>query len=188
MRPEAGPDLIERARRDRAAFGEIYDLYLRRVYAFCLAHSGGKEEAEDLTAQTFERALDAIDRYQERGVPFSAWLLRIAANVAVDRARRGGRITLLGDQSPPEQDASRSAQLGPEHWVERWERAAWLCAHLATLPEDQRQAIRLRFLEDQAVREVAARMDRSEGAVKQLLHRALTALRGRIHQEARADV
>ena len=188
MREEAGADLIERARQDRAAFGEIYDLYLRRIYAFCLAHSATREEAEDLTAQTFERALGAIGRYQEHGVPFSSWLLRIAANLAADRARRGGRITLLGDAPPPEEDPSRSGQVGPEGWAERWERAAWLRDHLATLPEDQRQAVRLRFLEDQAVRDVATRMGRSEGAVKQLLHRALTALRGRIHQEALTEV
>ena len=91
MRREADPELIARARHDRAAFAALYDLYVARVYAFCAVHSATREEAEDLTAQTFEQALGAIARYEERGQPFSAWLLRIAANAAANRARAGTR-------------------------------------------------------------------------------------------------
>lgn len=190
MREEAGADLIARARHDHAAFGEVYDLYVRRIYAFCLVHSASREEAEDLTAQTFERALGAIGRYQDLGVPLSAWLLRIAANAAADRARRRGRIIVLGEEALPAGDAAHAGpgDLEPEQWAERWERASWLRRRLAVLPRDQYEAVRLRYLEDQAVREVALQMGRSEGAVKQLLHRAMAALRGQVGQEATIDV
>jgi RNA polymerase sigma-70 factor, ECF subfamily len=187
MRAEAEAELIARARHDREAFGEIYDLYVHRVYAFCLGHSASREEAEDLTAQTFERALTAIGRYEARGVPFSAWLLRIAANAAVDRARRGNRVILLTADRPPDEWDHQPAQALAEQWVERWERAAWLRGHLITLPEDQQRAVRLRFYEDRALLDVATHMGRSEGAVKQLLQRALRALRVRLEQEAMAD-
>lgn len=183
--PEATADLIARARHDRAAFSEIYDLYLRRVYAFCRAHSAGQEEAEDLTALTFERALVAIARYEERGTPFSSWLLRIAANAAADRWRRGGRETsLAGDDAPHDEPASSQPQA--TEWVEQWERAAWMRGCLAALPEDQERAVRLRFFEDRSIAEVAALMGRSEGAAKQLLHRALKALRVLMSQEGMA--
>lgn len=183
MREEAGADLIARACHDPSAFGELYDLYLRRIYAFCLGHSATREEAEDVTAQTFAQALVAIERYDERGVPFSAWLLRIAAHLMVDRGRRGGREILLGDAAPPENRRHCLAE-SPEQCAERWERAEWLRGHLAELPEDQRQAVRLHFLEDRALRDIAVRLGRSEGAVKQLLHRALRTLRARLEQEA----
>ena len=120
-------------------------------------------------------------------MPFSAWLLRIAANAAVDRARRGNRVILLTADRPPEEWDHQPTQALAEQWVERWERAAWLRRHLITLPEDQQRAVRLRFYEDRALLDVAAHMGRSEGAVKQLLQRALRALRVRLEQEAMAD-
>src|SRR5579859_605724 len=117
MHPEAGADLVERARHDRAAFGEIYDLYVRRVYAFCLSHTGNKEVAEDVTSQTFERALGAIARYEHRGAPLSSWLFRIAANLIRDRGRRESRVVLLGDDPPPESRLEGPSETSPEEWV-----------------------------------------------------------------------
>ena len=189
MREEAGSELIVRAKWDRAAFGDIYDFYLNRVYAFCLGHSSGREEAEDLTAQTFERALVALPRYDDRGIPFSVWLLRIAANAAVDRARRGARV---GSQARPaatdegrafEEEAVPARDPGPDEWAERWERARAMRVRLAALPDDQRRALHLRYVEDRPLLDIAAAMGRSEGAVKQLLQRGLKALRSRIQEE-----
>jgi RNA polymerase sigma-70 factor (ECF subfamily) len=188
MYAEAAPDLIEHARHDRAAFGEIYDIYVRRVYAYCLSHSKDPAEAEDLTSHTFERALGAISRYQDRGAPFSAWLLRIAANLLTDRGRRSGRIVYIGDNPLPEPGADRPHEPGPEELVEQWERAGLLRERMATLPEDQRRALQLRFWHGLAVAEVAERMDRNENATKQLLHRAIRNLRSRLGDEVPADV
>lgn len=178
MRREAPGKLIARAREDRAAFGEIYDLYLNRVYAFCRKYTATSEEAEDLTAQTFERALAGIGRYEERGSPFSAWLLRIASNAIIDRSRRPGISPLLdGDK----------ARLGDETFPAKWEEAYWMQRHVASLPDDQREAIRLRFYEDQRIQDVAQTMGRSDGAVKQLLRRALRTLNRRIEAEQREE-
>src|SRR5579875_2887705 len=100
MATEADADLIARARHDRAAFGELYRLYVHRIYLFCLPHTGHHEMAEDLTSQTFERALRTIHRYEDRGTPFSRWLLRIASSALGDYGRHDGReSTILVDES-----------------------------------------------------------------------------------------
>ena len=191
-RTEADEALIARARHDRAAFAAIYDLYVQRVYAFCLTHSTTREEAEDLTAQTFERALTAMPRYEDHGAPLSSWLFRIAANAAIDRGRRDGRLRILSSDHEAAEHAERvqveHSDSGPERMVERWEAAVSVREHLAALPEDQRRAVRLRYFEDQGLREIAERMGRSEGAIKQLLHRAVAALRVEMRQEDRANV
>jgi len=171
---EAPAGLIERARDDREAFGELYDHYLPRVYGFCRKYSRTREEAEDLTAEAFERALSGISTYQDRKVPFSRWLLRIAHNVILNHARRGNRITM------PENDLE---MIGGDSDMGAWEEAWWLRLHVQRLPDDQQEVVRLRFYEDQRFRDVAARMDRSEGAVKQLLRRALQGLYLQIQQE-----
>ncbi len=178
-RAQISPDVIERARTDRAAFGEIYDHYLPRVYAFCRLQSGTREEAEDLTAQTFEQALRAIRRYDYRGLPLSAWLIRIAANAAKDRSRRSSRGFL---------HASSLSLDGTTSWLHEWEQTYWLRGHVTALPPDQQEVVRLRFYEDQPFATVAARMGRTEGAVKQLLRRALATLQARLVEEASADV
>ncbi len=183
-RQEAAPELIARARHDRAAFAGLYDLYVTRVYAFCAVHSRTREEAEDLTAQTFERALGAIGRYEERGAPFSAWLLRIAVNAAINRGRRPTAVPLHSGGTAGDADAAAAVEdPGADGWVEEWERADWIEEHLAALSADGQQVVRLRFYDDLSFDDVAARMDRSEGAVKQLLRRTLMALRGRIREE-----
>jgi RNA polymerase sigma-70 factor (ECF subfamily) len=180
MYPEASGALIERARRDRSAFGELYDLYVRRVYAFSLTQTGDRDEAEDVTAATFERALNAIGRYEDRGAPLSSWLFRIAANIVADRHRQGGRVQVLGDDPVPEDRLDRPPEEDPQAQVERWERAAALRERIEALAPDQREAIRLRYLEGLSVAEVAERVGRNENATKQLLHRAMTTLRSRM--------
>ncbi len=174
MDGEAPPELIAQARHDRAAFGDLYDQYLHRVYGFCRKYSGTREEAEDLTAETFERALAGISRYEDRNLPFSRWLLRIAHNVILNHARRAGQSTVL--HADP-------ALIGDDSHLDDWAEAHWLRMHVQHLPDDQQEVVRLRFYEDQRFRDVAARMDRSEGAVKQLLRRALQELHRQIQQE-----
>lgn len=178
--PEASAALIERARHDRVAFGELYDLYLRRVYAFSLTHTRDRDEAEDVTAATFERALNAIGRYEDRGAPLSSWLFRIAANIVTDRYRRESRVHTLGDEPVPEDRLEGQGEEDPQVQVERWERAAVLREQIASLAPDQQDAIRLRYLEGLSLAEVAERMGRNENATKQLLHRATTSLRARL--------
>jgi RNA polymerase sigma-70 factor, ECF subfamily len=182
---EIEPAVIQRARTDRTAFGDLYDFYLPHVHAFCHAHTPTREDAEDMTAQTFERALAAIGRYENRGVPFSAWLLRIAANAIADLYRRRGRapLVLLGDNPIPEAALGSASTNLTDVLVERWEDAGRLLAHVATLPPDQQEAVTLRYMRDQSVHEIARRMDRSDAAVRQLLSRAVRGLRLRLKQE-----
>lgn len=175
-REEAASKLIERAKDNPTVFGDIYDIYADRIFSFCRVHSSSQEEAQDLMAQTFERALTAIARYEHRGVPFSRWLFRIAANLSADRAR-APKVVHLGEHREMEAILAGPESEAADTWVERWARADWLQEHVDTLPMDQQRVIRLRFYEDRALADVATEMGRSDGAVRQLLHRAVRALR-----------
>ena len=158
------PALVEAARTDRARFIELYDRHFHRVYAYARRRSASRAEAEDVTAEVFHRALSNLDRYEWRGIPFVAWLYRIAAHELADRRKAAGRVA--GAQ-PPE-------AAGPDPDLER--RIA-LFELVARLPEDQRRVIELRFGEERSIQEVAAALAKSEGAVKQLQRRAIGKLR-----------
>jgi RNA polymerase sigma-70 factor, ECF subfamily len=142
---------------------------------------GSHSDAEDLAAQTFQRALEAIGRYEERGLPFGAWLFRIAHNLIVDRRRvQRGDLPLDGmlhdpiDRDPP-----------PDAMVVAQEAATTAWDAVATLPPLQRRAVALRFGQDLSHAEVGQRIGRSEAATKQLVYRAMLTLRARLGQEAR---
>lgn len=183
-REEAEADLVDRARQqDRSAFAELYDFYIERVYAFSLTYTHNREDAEDLTSQTFESALSAIGRYRDQGAPFSSWLLRIAANAAMKRARHNGRVILMGDDSSWKDGVIDARNVEIDEWVSRWERADWLQGHMAALPPDYRRVIQLRYWKDLPLGSVAQRMGRSETATRQLLRRAIKALRARITED-----
>lgn len=187
MPDEASADLIEEAKHNRLAFGRLYDLYVHRIYGFALGHTRTREEAEDVTAQTFERALAAVGRYEPRGAPFSAWLYRIAANIAIDRARHRGGMALVGEETLVDARA-HGDDADPPALVEQWERANWLLDHVTTLPREQRQAIELRFWGERSFAEIGEVLGRSEAAAKQLVYRALRGLRGQIEGEASSNV
>jgi RNA polymerase sigma-70 factor (ECF subfamily) len=127
-------------------------------------HSSSREEAEDLTSQTFERALAAIDRYQPRGAPFSQWLYRIAANLAIDRARRKGGAVMIADAVLPVAGQPDRAPQPPE-LVERWELANWLLDRISNLPSEQQRAVQLRFWKERSFAEIGETMGRSEPAL-----------------------
>ncbi len=179
MATEADAELIARARHDRAAFGELYRLYANRIYLFCLTHTGHHEQAEDLTSQTFERALRTIHRYDDRGTPFSRWLLRIATSALGDYGRHDGReSTMLVDESLLDEAGPRGSDSGLDPLVEQWERADRLHAHImAALSPDQQLIIQLRFYEDRTLEDAARLMGRNPAAARQFLHRAIAALR-----------
>lgn len=158
--------LIEAAQADPARFVEIYERYVDRIYAFVSRRTGNRAAAEDITSQVFERALRAIERFEWRAVPVSAWLFRIAANALADHWRERARSA---DEVPLEvPDPGELADI---------EQRITLHQHVEQLPDVQRQVIRMRFVEEKSIREVAAALNRSEGAVKQLQLRALENLR-----------
>ena len=158
--------LIEAAQADPARFVEVYERYVNRIYAFVSRRTENRAAAEDITSQVFERALAALGRFEWRGLPVAAWLFRIASNALADHWRQRARDT---QDSPPD--------VPDAHEVENIERRIALYQHVEQLPDLQRRVIQMRFIEEKSVREVAAALDRSEGAVKQLQLRALDHLR-----------
>ena len=163
--------LIEAAQRDPSRFAELYDAHFHPVYAYIARRVGSRAEAEDLTSEVFHQALANLPRFQWRGVPFAAWLFRIAANALADHYRKTARDRSLALPDAPPQEDSEDA-----------ERRARMYRLVAELPEDQRLVLRLRFSEEKSIRDVAREIGRSEGAVKQLQFRALQGLRARVRE------
>jgi RNA polymerase sigma-70 factor, ECF subfamily len=161
--------LVEAAQKDPARFGELYEMHFERVYLFIARRVGDRDVAEDLTSDVFHKALANLKRFEWRGVPFGAWLLRIAANAVTDRGKRSGRELSFAD--PPE--------ISTPSDMEQIEDGARLFRLVNELPEDQRQVVMMRFAEQQSIREIAGKLGRSEGAVKQLQFRGLQNLKSR---------
>jgi RNA polymerase sigma-70 factor, ECF subfamily len=156
--------LVEAAQADPERFLDLYDRYFHRVWAYAIRRARNRTEAEDVTSEVFRRALEKLRDYEWRGVPFLAWLLRIAANILADRWQRAGKES---SDAPPE-SAVPDADL---------ERRAMLFQLIRRLPEIQRRVIELRYVEEHSLIEVAAVLGKTEGAVKQLQRRALEHLR-----------
>jgi len=161
--------LIEAAQRDPLQFAELYEQNFDRVYAFVSYRVRHRDEAEDLTAEVFQRALGNIQRFEWKGLPFAAWLLGIANKVLADRWERLGKR-----QEIP---ADEIELAGTDAAIEQ---RAMLLQLVDALPVDQRQVIVRRFVDQRSIREIALEMGRSEGAVKQLQFRALQALRAQM--------
>lgn len=161
--------LIEAAQKDPARFGELYELHFDRVYAYIAARVRGRAEAEDLTAEVFHHALARLPKFEWRGAPYAAWLYRIAANAITDRARRLERERGLPE--PAMDPASEPAEPAEER--------ARIFGLVRELPAEQRRVLEMRFVEEKSIREIAAALGRTEGAVKQLQFRAVQTLRAR---------
>ena len=165
--------LIEAAQQDPARFAELYEINFERVYAFVVKRVGNRTETEDLTSEVFHQALANLKRFEWRGIPFAAWLFRIAANLIADRWHRAGR------EVPDDSGKIESVQVSPLE-IEEVERRATLFRLVDTLPPEQRRVVVLRFVEQKSIKDVARETRKTEGAVKQLQFRALTSLRARM--------
>jgi RNA polymerase sigma-70 factor (ECF subfamily) len=158
--------LIEAAQADPARFVDLYERNVHRVYAYVARRASSRAEAEDVTSEVFEHALTNLRKFEWRGVPFLAWLFRIAANALADRWRRASRDSY---ELPPD--------LPDGHEAEEIERRAMVAQLVDRLPDAQRRVIEMRFVDQRSIREIAQALDRSEGAIKQLQLRALETLR-----------
>ena len=163
--------LVEAAKKDPSRFAELYELNFAQVYAFIARRVGDRDVAQDLTSDVFHKALASIQTFEWRGVPFAGWLLRIAANMIVDRSKRSGREVSAQDDVPDP---------GTQPNLEEIDQHARLFRLVEQLPPDQRRVIGMRFAEEKSIREIAHELGRSEGAVKQLQFRALQSLRDRM--------
>ncbi len=164
--------LVEAAKADPAAFGRLYDRHVGRIYNYVYHHVGNRADAEDLTAVVFQKAFEAIGRYRWQGVPFSDWLYRIAFNVVAGHFRRRRAEVPL-----PEAELVPAEGPSPEEAAEAGEERVLITALLRRLPLSQQEALVLRYAQDLGISEIARVMGRSEGAIKQLIHRGLQTLR-----------
>ena len=170
--------LIEAAQQDPSRFAELYELHFERVYAYIARRVRERSAAEELTSHVFHQALANLGKFKWRGAPFAAWLFRIAANSIADRAQRLLRESV---REPALQASALVA--GPEPNLEQIETLARVYRLVDELPWDQRYVIRLRFAEEKSIREIAQKLSRSEGAIKQLQFRALQNLRARMSEK-----
>lgn len=173
--------LIHASQGDRDAFGLLYERYIDRIFNYVYYRTGNLHDAEDLTARVFQRAMNHIQNYTDRGVPFSAWLYRIAHNLVAnwhrDRSRR---------QEIPINDVPVLPSKGdhPEKNLVRSQEQDALLRLIRRLPSERQSLLILKFVENMSNAEIGAIMGRSEGAVKSLYHRTLLALRDQLGDQS----
>lgn len=174
--------MVDAARAgDELALAELYNLYFPRVYRYILARTGNPYDAEDLTEEVFLRVVDAIERFQWREAPFSAWLFRIAHNAVISQRRKEG----ARGRSSPLSEALPVDSQGPEEMVENHLALNEIMKAAETLPEAQRRVIGLRFAAGLSVAETARTMGKGEGNVKVIQHKAIAKLREMLNQRPR---
>ncbi|QWK09942.1 MAG: sigma-70 family RNA polymerase sigma factor [Thermoflexus hugenholtzii] len=163
---------IARARKgDPEAIAALYQHYADGVYRYLLYRVGDAELAEDLTADVFLKMIEDLPRYEERGLPFGAWLFRIARARLIDHWRRQGRRPLVALE-----DTETGPQISQDIPEDEIAVSEMIQRALRVLTEEQREVVVLRFLVGMSLEEVARAMGKSVGAVKALQHRALSAL------------
>ena len=172
--------LVLASKGDRDAFGQLYERYVERIFNYVYYRTGNTHDAEDLTARVFQRAMNHIQKYTDRGVPFSAWLYRIAHNLVANWHRDRSR-----KQEIPLDDLPILPTKGdhPEKNLVRSQEQDSLLKMIRKLPAERQNLLILKFVEDMSNAEIGAIMGRSEGAVKSLYHRTLLALRDQLEDQ-----
>jgi RNA polymerase sigma-70 factor, ECF subfamily len=176
--------LIQRAQQDPAAFEPLYERYVAQIYAYCFYRIGNAQDAEDVTARAFYQALTHLNRYTARGVPFAAWLFRIAHNLVANWHRDTSRrhsvsLDAAIDTPDPGRSLTDRAE-GNEETHDLWE-------VIRRLPPERQQLLVLKFVDEMSTEQIAVIMGRSEGAVKALLHRTLVSMRGQLREPAQGE-
>jgi RNA polymerase sigma-70 factor (ECF subfamily) len=174
--PRAYEDqLVERAKSDADAFGELYDHYFGQIYRFAYSRTRDRDAAEEVTQEVFMKALRAMPRYRPSGHPFSSWLYQISANAIADHFRQrrpqaslDAAIEIVDPARPVAERVVQSAE------------AARVWAAIDSLPEQQRTAMTLKLGEDLKLAQIGEIMGKSEGAVKLLVHRGMIGVRQRL--------
>ncbi|MDE2777248.1 MAG: sigma-70 family RNA polymerase sigma factor [Chloroflexota bacterium] len=173
----ADRELVALAKEDKEAFGELYERYLPKIYSYIYYRTGNVHDAEDLTAKVFFRALSHIGNYVEKGLPFQAWLYRIAHNLVANWHRDQSRRKIIALDEYVAHSLSSEA---PDSRTEEVEERNQLLDAIRELPDDRQQLLILKFVEQMSNAEIGAIMGRTEGAIKSLYHRTLLALRNEL--------
>jgi len=166
--------LVDWAKDDSAAFGELYTRYVKKIYNYIYYRTGNHHDAEDLTSRVFFRAMAHIQEYTDRGVPFSAWLYRIAHNLVANWHRDRGRQRVVPLDDHVTSGMSFDA---PEATTESMQEEESLLESIRELPPERQQLLILKFVERLSNAEIGEVMNRTEGAIKSLYHRTLLSLR-----------
>lgn len=166
--------LKQAAGGDDYAFGMLYERYVTRIYNYVYYRTGNQFDAEDLTARVFLRAMKHIQNYQDRGIPFSAWLYRIAHNLVANWHRDNSRRQEIALEDTYVLPHGREH---PETSLLRNEEQDALLAIIRQLPPERQQLLILKFVEHLSNAEIGQIMGRTEGAIKSLYHRTLLSLR-----------
>jgi RNA polymerase sigma-70 factor (ECF subfamily) len=169
--------LMHASQGDREAFGQLYERYIDRIFNYVYYRTGNTHDAEDLTARVFQRAMSHIHNYTDRGVPFSAWLYRIAHNLVANWHRDRSRRQEIRINDLPVLPAKGDQ---PETSLLRTEEQDALLRLIRKLPPERQNLLILKFVENLSNADIGQIMGRSEGAIKSLYHRTLLSLRDQI--------
>jgi RNA polymerase sigma-70 factor (ECF subfamily) len=176
--------LVERAQKgDRGALEELYLIHFDRIYSYLHVSVGNRHDAEDLTTQTFLRMLESIGKFRWQSAPFSAWLFRIAHNLAMDHFRATKRWQPEEEVPEPEPDESTSAEAGALESIGRKS----MLELIEDLSPEQQQVLTLKFVFNFANAEAATILGKTEGAIKSLQHRALVSLQKQLERREKAS-
>lgn len=174
--------LIDAARTDPAAFGKLYSRYVEKIYNYIFYRTGSAKDAEDLTGKVFFKAMSNIKNYKHMGLPFSAWLYRIAHNLVANYHRDRSRKTEVSlDHVPGE--ILPQAELQPEPHVVRNQEVENLLVFIHELADNRQELLILKFVDQLSNIEIGKIMRKSEGAIKSLYHRTLLELREKMNKE-----
>lgn len=180
MEPKIEQRLVKNAKTDSAAFSELYEYYFPKIFAYVSYRVKRNEYAEDIVSLTFTKALEKIGSYSYRGLPFSAWLFRIAHNNIVDFYRKNGSVQMVGlDQAPEFRANGRT----PQEYVESKEQAQMLRELLLELPLESQNLLSLKFGAGMSNRDIARTLDMPEGTVGSKIFRALRVLKQLLSDE-----
>ncbi len=166
--------LVEQAKIDPEAFGKLYELHVEKIYNYIYYRLGNREEAEDLTAKVFYRALNHIPHYKNKGIPFAAWLYRIAHNLVANWYRDQKRRPVVALESLSLRGNKRE---NPHRVAEQTNEREILLAAIQQLPRQRQELLTLKLIESMSNAEIGQIMGRSEGAIKSLYHRTLVSLK-----------
>jgi len=175
-------NLINAAKKDPMEFGKLYEIYIDRIYNYIYFRVGDAHDAEDITARVFFKALKSISSYKHMGLPFSAWLYRIAHNLVANHHRDHSRLKEISLESIPDPVLPQKHDY-PEVTMQKKDEASLLLALISDLPPVRQELISLKFLDKLSNAEIGKILRKSEGAVKSLYHRTLLELREKIREE-----
>ena len=174
--------LVEKAKRDPQAFGLLFEKYYDRIYLYILHRTADKDLSEDLTSETFFKALDKLWTFRWMSLPFSAWLYRIATNEVNGYYRKNKKIRReslnnVEDEKSPESVNSFDKEESSEKVFVQLHKA------ISSLKPKYQEVVVLRYFEEKSIKEISVILDKAEGTVKSLIHRALTKLENLIDKE-----